>query len=191
MRTAYVLGGANCVWNDLRACLGDEQMPDGMSLGIRPLHVDEAYVAVNDVGVKLPYALEAWVSYHGHFLAKVLRRQRQTNGYSKAVHYFAPRGDGPSWFDPLDNAYFPGQIHGGSSGLLAVKVSLTDLLFDRVILCGIPMTHTPHFHKSEDDDLAGWKDAESYRQGWLEALPHLRGRCFSMSGWTKELLGSP
>jgi len=83
-------------------------------------------------------------------------------------------------------AMFEKQKQGGSSGLFAARVGLEVLKYERVVLCGIPMEATAHFNRPEP-----WADAIPSRQGWLEALPVLKGKVFSMSGWTRELLGAP
>jgi len=199
MRTAYVLGGASCLWDDLQICLRDQVVPDGLGLGVRPLHDDEGYIAVNDAGTIFPRDLTAWCTLHRAFL-KDWRRRRNLHGYTAPGKLFSTLG--PNDKPPPNSTvryiepFFEGQTHSGSSGLFAVKVALEELGFGRVILCGVPMMPTPHFFKSSQDHALdngeyGWRDAESYRQGWLEALPAMKGRVFSMSGWTKELLGAP
>jgi len=82
---------------------------------------------------------------------------------------------------------FPGQSDTGSSGLFALKVALTDLGFDCALLCGIPMAPvTGHFF-----DAAPWTGAGAHQLGWKQALPAIRDRARSMSGWTQHLLGAP
>jgi hypothetical protein len=63
---------------------------------------------------------------------------------------------------------------------------LEDLGFDRVVLCGIGLSDTPHFFDQKD-----WKACQGFRKAWLDLDPDTRSRIRSMSGWTKVLFGSP
>jgi len=74
---------------------------------------------------------------------------------------------------------------GGSSGLLATKVAL-ELGCDRIVLCGVPMESTPHFHIP-----LPLKGAGRYRRAWVERVGQLTGKVRSMSGWTAQFLGEP
>ncbi len=53
--------------------------------------------------------------------------------------------------------------------------------YKRIILCGCPLTGNAPEGNPYDD----------FRPGWIENKAELVGRVTSMSGWTKELLGSP
>lgn len=175
MRTALVLGGGNCVWDDVAAALDLGEF-DGV-------------LACNDVGAVWPGDLDAWVSLHtdkmgvwterrakaGHAPALAIYGQAQTRGRD------APRADHTVEFK------FPGQSHTGSSGLFALKVALIDLGFDKAVLCGVPM----HADERHFFDIRPWRGALSHRQGWKEALPVIRDQARSMSGWTREILGAP
>ena len=49
------------------------------------------------------------------------------------------------------------------------------------------MTAGPgHFFNPE-----AWRAAEAHHKGWHQALPQIKDRARSMSGWTAELLGKP
>ena len=82
--------------------------------------------------------------------------------------------------------FFEGQTDSGSSGLFAVKAALVDFKFDRVLVAGMPMDEERGHVGSKDRP---WRGCMRHRAGWEQAMPHLRGRVFSMSGWTKEQLG--
>lgn len=88
--------------------------------------------------------------------------------------------------DCVEAKFLPHQFVSGSSGLFAVKVALIDLGYEDVVLCGVPMTATPHF-----DDNVPWPEVDLFKLGWEQALPQIDGRVRSMSGWTRELLGAP
>ena len=74
----------------------------------------------------------------------------------------------------------------GSSGLFATKVALIDLNYDSVVLCGIPMTETPHIDRPKN-----WRQANGFRKNWLRLSDETKSRIKSMSGWTKEQFGGP
>jgi len=57
-----------------------------------------------------------------------------------------------------------------------------------IVLAGCPIDETPHFY---DDTSALGDSLSAYRHFWHEALPLVKNRVFSMSGWTRDLLGSP
>ena len=60
----------------------------------------------------------------------------------------------------------------GSSTLLGVEVGL-ELGYENIIVCGAPLEDPAY---------------KQYQEGWRRALPQLRGKVVSMSGWTRELL---
>lgn len=73
----------------------------------------------------------------------------------------------------------------GSSGLYAVGLALL-MGASRVICCGVPLDAGPHYYPEPNHF-----DVEAYRDPWRKISDVLRGRVFSMSGWTRELLGPP
>lgn len=173
MRTALVLGGGACLHDDIAAYRGPV---DGV-------------IACNDAGAEWPGELDAWVSLHPrHWTGKGWKAKREANGYPPARAYYAHESARPPVPDDVTvtDYLFPGQDKSGSSGCFAAKVALVDLGFDRAVLCGIPLTVTPHFYGGEP-----WSHAESYRRQWLTVPEEYRNRMRSMSGWTRVLLGGP
>lgn len=74
----------------------------------------------------------------------------------------------------------------GSSGYFGVEVAKY-LGADRIVLCGIPMTPTPHMDSDEP-----WEMANAHWKHWLRE--YAKGRLHavrSMSGRTRRLLGAP
>ena len=197
MRTALIIGGGANVWEDIEAALD--------------LGEFQGVVACNDVGCVWPGRLDGWVSLHAAKLPGWMQA-RERNGLTPAARVAGHLGDGKQY--PATNARprkvreyvdhrFPGQSRSGSSGLFAAKYALEDLGFDRGVLCGIPMEMSQaHFFNSHP-----WNGAKSHVAGWLKKpwsppqkgqkaeppipLPAIKGRLRSMSGWTRELLGSP
>ncbi|MCK9362134.1 MAG: hypothetical protein M0P74_00805 [Syntrophales bacterium] len=68
----------------------------------------------------------------------------------------------------------------GSSALLGVQAALL-LGYERIILCGCPLTG-----RNEKST-----DYSTFRDGWKERTKELAGCVRSMSGWTRDFLGSP
>jgi len=83
---------------------------------------------------------------------------------------------------------------GGSSGMLAVQVALA-LGCTKVMLCGMPMTPTPHFEQSAEFDAAHtvWSEADGHWRSWLRVHQHgwFEDRVRSTSGRTRDLFGAP
>lgn len=78
----------------------------------------------------------------------------------------------------------------GSVGLFATKVA-RQLGFERIILCGVPMSiEAGHFKRKTP-----WLSATTFigdgRRGWIKRLNEIRPFVRSWSGWTKEQFGEP
>lgn len=76
------------------------------------------------------------------------------------------------------------KANSGSSGLYAVKYALQRKA-THVTLAGVSMDEQPHF------DGRPFKMWNNYRPAWKANLPALKGKVFSLSGWTAQLLGEP
>lgn len=176
MSVALVIGGAGCVWDDVRQAMAMTRF-DGV-------------VACNDVGAVWPGRLDGWATLHPEKMHR-WTTERTRNGFSRpgriVCHHQARHGRLPACVDGTTEHHFEGQTVTGSSGLFAAKMALIDLGFDKAILCGIPMLASPgHFF-----DARPWNGVTSHRHGWREAMPIIKDRLRSVSGWTAELLGEP
>lgn len=118
-------------------------------------------------------------------------RHRADIQISLHPHKFAREKSAP-WFVsfhqiPGVDEVFPWTWHGldraGSSGLFAVGYALCRLNASHVTLAGIGLDVAPHEWGGPD-----WIAAMKFRQTWCAALPLLKGRVTSMSGWTRQLL---
>lgn len=69
----------------------------------------------------------------------------------------------------------------GSSTLLGVQAAIQRLGYEKIILCGCPLTG-----KNKENG-----DYENFRKGWQANLDKIVGKVKSMSGWTREFLGAP
>lgn len=160
---ALILGGGDTVWDDLRA--------------VGPW--DGLIIAVNDVGCVYPHRFDHWVSLHPEKFP-MWGRDRERRGLDMSFQLW---GEGRSFeYLTLD----PPGWNGGSSGLYAVGVALERLDCEAVVLCGVPMENRPHFFHAEE-----WAIADAYRARWTRNEEKMRGRVFSMSGWTCRFLGAP
>ena len=173
-KRAIVLGGASGVWQELES-LGN--IKDTSSI-----------FAINDSISAYSGKIDYAITLHPEKMPK-WKQARENNGYDmafKSVGYGRKGFSIPKETDYyLDYWYQDGvKCSSGSSGLFAVKAAL-ELGFDEVILCGVPMDGGINIHRGKE-----WADFKGYRDAWLEQLPRLKGRVFSQSGWTKELLGS-
>lgn len=177
-KIALVLGGAANVWEDV-----EEALELGEYAGV---------VTCNDVTARWPGEIEACVSMHAESWPRWLSARakrplpapKRVVGHLEFTKSALKRPDVVTdWVDWR----LPGQTENGSSGLFALKVALVDLGFDRAVLCGVPMdAERAHFF-----DPRQWQGAMAHRGGWTQALPAIRDRARSMSGWTRELLGAP
>lgn len=75
----------------------------------------------------------------------------------------------------------------GSVSLFAVEIARKRYGYDRIALCGCPMTISgSHFERNRP-----WHDAARFRNGWTDAMQELKPYVRSFSGWTKEIFGEP
>jgi hypothetical protein len=151
----------------------------------------DAVVACNDAAVAWPGRLDAAVSLHAEKWPMWLQRRALAGfvGPDKVFASLEAQRSSPPVTAGVTNHTeyrFDGQADTGSSGLFALKVALVDLGCDRAVLCGVPMEPTAHVARGAD-----WLHATKYRKGWEQALPAIRYRARSMSGWTEQLLGRP
>jgi hypothetical protein len=174
VRRALVLGGASTVWADVEAALELGQF-DGA-------------VGCNDAAAAWPGKLDALVTLHGDKAPLWIERRARAGLAPPAAvygHTDARPGRKAPALTHTTEFRFPGQTDTGSSGLFALKVALVDLGYDRAVLCGVPMQPAgQHFFDARD-----WRGAYAHRDGWKQALPAIKDRARSMSGWTAELLG--
>lgn len=137
----------------------------------------DLYVATNETGTVLD-PLHHWVTLHPNKMSG-WEGMRLKNGLPKTYETWS-HGNRP----PMDHAL--GTWHDGSSGLLAVGAALK-VGADMVVCCGIRLDEYPNAFRDEDR----WRHHMRYRKGWQRHMAELEGKVYSMSGWTRELLGPP
>ena len=167
-KLAVVIGGASCVWDDLRE--------------LRELREPDFVVAINDVGTVYPHSLDHWVSYHSSYFGRWLDQRRKNGLPGNPTLWTGKRRprDVPTNIKTYD-------LFGGSSGLLGAHVAMQ--FADKVVLAGVPMDPAmTHYHTRDRGNP--WKDAKNYHRHWQKIAPKLCN-VRSMSGWTQNLLGAP
>ena len=173
---ALVIGGASCVWDDVLAweALYGRQW-DGL------------VIAANDIGAHWPRELHHWVSLHPAKFERWQALRQQQNPGSSAPQTWAnkKRLVEPQVTDRLVEPWA-----GGSSGMFAVQVAQV-LGCRRAVLCGIPMTATPHFQETTERFHEQWLAAAGHWKAWTRCRDRMQGWARSMSGRTAELLGTP
>lgn len=176
---ALCIGGASCVWDDVDAWITRYKKPwDGL------------VIAVNDIGAHWPARIDHWVSLHAPRLADWAQLRVQNN-----MPACTPGRWGNHTYE-RDGAVVDYRLvswPGGSSGLFAAQIARA-LECTKVILCGIPITPTPHFAETKEKFHAQWLAAAGHWRGWQVAVQngHIDGTWLrSMSGRTQELLGAP
>ncbi len=172
MKAALCLGGADCLASDLAAAL-DLVTPD-------------LIVACNDAGTVVE-RVDAWATLHSENLPRWIS-ERKANGFGGVPPLYSHMIQIKAGGLPITvtDWRMPGLPETASSGIYAAKVALYDLGCDRAILCGVPMTSTPHFFDAED-----WPPAQRYLDRLARLNDDDKTRIRSMSGATAELLGWP
>jgi hypothetical protein len=162
MRVAIAVGGAASVWDEMKR-----------ALDLAP-HA-EAYVC-NDMIPVYPGPCTA-VTLHPHQLKEWLSR-RNANGLPRPKEVWSHASGRLVTRRTLESR--------GSSGLLCVHVARLEG-FERIMLCGIPMTKEGgHFVRN-----AQWDAAETFQKHWPKEFLRLAPYVRSFSGWTKETFGEP
>jgi hypothetical protein len=168
-KSALVLGGAANVWADASEALA--------------LFTPDAIAAVNDIGTRWAGPIDLWCSLHEEKFPRWIA-ERARRCFPRATQHVA-NGPAPG-IDSIEFYPWPGMNASGSSGLYAVKL-LMDRGFEKIVLAGVPMdAQAAHFF-----DPARWDEVDAFWQTWIDQVHRLRGIVKSMSGRTKELLGTP
>lgn len=174
MKVGLVLGGAACLWADVRAF---REFADPEECTI---------IAVNDAGFAWPGRLDHWASLHAEEFAW-RRQKRAAHGYP---YGYVTWGRGyPIGLEHLaravDRTLGADWVTDGSSGWLGIGVAWT-LGLRRIVLAGMPMDGGGRIARA-----GGWRDHTSYRGPWVRERDKLAPYLRSMSGWTAELFGRP
>ncbi len=167
---AIILGGGHEVWDEVlewEALYGQ--------------HWDGVIIAANDVGSHWPRDLDHWCTLHPEKMAG-WRTAREANNFSNSFITWGRRAK------IMDCQVRPWA--GGSSGMLAIQVAQI-VGCTKAILCGIPMTPTPHFAESVVHGPSPWKAVAGHWRAWTRQWAKMEGWVKSMRGRTKQEFGYP
>ena len=168
---ALVLGGGEFVWDEVLAW----EALYGRTW-------DGLVVVANDAGSHWPRALDHWATLHPDRLRN-WQDQRAAYGFSDGYETWGRSAR------HVDHCVRPWA--GGSSGMLAIQVSQI-VGCTKAVLCGIPMTPTPHFTESIlHASGRPWTSVAGHWRAWLIQMHRMQGWVRSMSGRTQETLGTP
>lgn len=154
-----ILGGAPCVWDDFKKCAPPP---------------DAKIMVINDMGTVYKDRIDYWVTLHSEKFG-AWQAKRAENKFNDD---YVRCGFNPHPTARIDKLF---KDWGGSSGLFAAKIGL-ELGFNHIVLCGVPMTSDPNIFRPNEKT---WHEHKGFRTGWEKHWQDLRGKVFSMSGWTK------
>lgn len=180
---ALILGGGRDLWLEIGIL---EEMIGGKWPGL--------VIAANNAGAEWPRDLDHWVTLHpekfndpdpddgtGDWI-----RKREENGYPNGFITWGRRS--PELVDRVIQPW--GGMASGGFGCRVGHHMITEAgLEPKAVLCGVPMTETPHYHK--DHHRENWRHAELHWRSWERHLFRVDGWVRSMSGRTRETLGYP
>jgi len=160
--TLVVLGTAACVWGDY--------------YNAQPTNED--VMAINDIGMHFENT-KHWYSNDARMLRNWNSARRPNFTTIPILH----TNDGGST-NQTQGMTVHSDLVGGNSGINAVLCGLK-LGYDKIIVCGIPLDNSPYYFNPAQ--TAHYDNDAEIRQ-WQRHLPLLKGKVFSMSGRTKDVL---
>lgn len=169
--TALVLGGGPNVWQEAEHAFDNYKI--------------DYVIAINNSIQDFPGHVDMAITLHPVKMAAWLKN-RKDRGYPDIKEIVAHK-EHVNCNKILDYKW-PEMKYSGSSGLFAAKAALEIAGADKVILAGVPMNNSPHYYKSGDKL---WNDCNAFIPAWKSALPRIKDRVRSYSGFTESLLGPP
>lgn len=177
-----VLASAACVWDDVMALgvIGDQN---------NGWHT----MCVNDIAMHWPGVVNHLYSNQHRWIPHWVGARRETIDGHKVRERWGPIGATHSCGQGGQYTWpWPGH---GTSTLNAVYTALA-LGYSKVVLCGAPLDNSPHYFEPPWCRSKFEREVGLTVQGglvhWSQAAAKVfKGRVFSMSGRTKELLGAP
>jgi len=164
-----ICASGRTIWSDLQ------------KLGLKDAyHQRFDIMAVNDMGMHLPYSLKHWYSNDALLIQwRAARRPNFNEYYTKNENIKLH-----SCFE-VPRAVKWGWSGGGTSTLNAVMTGLA-LGYDQIYICGAPLDDEGHYFDPP------WVKSNFSRSGgfreWQSRRPYFEGRVVSMSGNTKKIL---
>ena len=185
-RGLVICADGACIWDDLEA-LGCKSTV-GRGKVRAPTEWD--FMVVNKLGETFPGEIAHWYSNEPELMHRFIAARRSEYAKEFDTQFETHScNHGAKWHWP-----FGGH---GTSGCTAALVGCA-LGYDQVILCGMPLDNGPHngeppWRKSNFlNEAASPKDSDAPSHHWKRAIDSaFKGRVTSMSGRTREWLGSP
>lgn len=191
--TLLVVGSAPCLHEDVAA-----------ALKLRPFAV---LFLVNGACTAIENAehVLAGHSYKAEDFADA-RRKKFPNAPAWRLHATITQkhlGEAKNAFASVTDWWDKSFCHGATSISKATDIGLRGLGFDEVILCGAPMDGSGYFigegtknttdcHRVGDPAMQKHRSIEGYRRKFKDKFaPMYAGRLFSMSGFTRQIVGEP
>lgn len=163
MKPLIIVGCAECVFDDIKA------LPVG----------DFDYMAINYATGFVKNHIVYAATYHP-FDCDILEQMKyrriliKGNTDYKVIAHKAGHG-----VDIVEPFVAP----SGSSAMLGVLAAIR-LGYEKIVLCGCPLI-------GSRDLLGDVFEFKLFQQGWIAKAGTVRDKVKSMSGWTKDFLGSP
>lgn len=179
--TCLVIGAAPCWWDDvLRALWGMED--EGAADIMATCFMAQMYkIRIDHVFSLHAPALEHARAYNYHFAWPSTEKSLETLKTDIDSRTGVKN-------NPLRLGYrWSGFPHRLSSGPTAALIAVEGLGYDRAILCGVPLDDSGY---CEGYPTRPCKHS-GHREPMLQVIDRFKGRVFSMSGWTRKVLGEP
>ena len=172
-RPIIVMGGAKCVWDDLKKAqemLGDRE---------------HDLAAINDIGVHYPYRIHHWLSLERKISEWYESRVNNKLDMRLLVHvYYHDRlidhKRHINYFWKMNRSPIMSGIFG--------PIALNALGYSKIVLAGIPSDNQARFFDPPDRTYHSYKASS---ESWRRHQKYFGDTLRSMSGYTKELFGEP
>jgi hypothetical protein len=175
IKNLIITGSAVCVLDDIRNI--GKNIGDTLQQGVPDIPYPADFMAIGlDAVNKYAWPILYVATYHPEDIPDIRKRREAFGGNAdfKIIGHDPKHKEG---VDIIINDYW---TPSGSSALLGVQAALR-MGYRRIIICGCPLT-------GKGPNGATY---ENFRNGWQHRIKELEGRVRSMSGWTREFLGSP
>ena len=174
MNHLVIIGSASCASEDLASLDRFRVNTPGPGSAHGELVEPWDFMLIGlDAVDKFPGEVKYFVTYHVEDIPESINRRKALGGncdFKIISHETKPGVD----------IVHPHEAPSGSSALMGVLAGIK-LGYQRMILAGCPLTGKNPKGGSYDN----------FQKGWQAHLDQYAGKVRSMSGWTKEFLGSP
>jgi hypothetical protein len=184
-----ITGAAGCVREDIEAVFRLVFSPlaalgDNSSYASNHAALDLSVVSLMAIGLdavdKYLWNVKYFATYHPSEIEMAKERRASAGGNTDyMVISHQQHAENITGRDLVD-LIIPCEQPSGSSALLGVLAGI-QLGYKKIIVCGCPL-------QGKNDK--GY-DYANFQTGWTAKLSEIKDKTRSMSGWTKELLGSP